>query len=231
MATARSVFQLIDLDRTIFDTSAFVKALTDEIDSTEPGVGTKLDELFEAAYEKEQTFFLLRYLREAYGDDEFEALVARVVKRIGASSLILPGVKKRLAATESLSAYRPAWGIMTYGDEIDQRMKTNLIGMETVPFLLSDTPDKGTVVASWKLPDGRFQLPEVFGGGIVDCVTLEDDKLRAFRGLPDGALGFWVTSSARADELLAEAATQGIPLTVHIVHDISATTPHIKKAL
>ena len=39
-----SLFQLIDLDRTLFDTSRFVKAITDEIDILHPGVGTKLDE-------------------------------------------------------------------------------------------------------------------------------------------------------------------------------------------
>ena len=47
---SRNLFQLIDLDRTIFDTERFAKALTDEIEASEPGVGADLEARFEAAY-------------------------------------------------------------------------------------------------------------------------------------------------------------------------------------
>ena len=48
----RNLFQLIDLDRTIFDTERFAKALTDEIEASEPGVGADLEARFEAAQER-----------------------------------------------------------------------------------------------------------------------------------------------------------------------------------
>lgn len=217
----RRLFQLIDLDRTLFDTSRFAKALTDEIDLTEPGVGAQLDEEFEAAYKNEETFFLLRSLRETRGDEWFESLVERVVEKIGASSLILAGVKERLDTVDTVTSHRPSWGILTYGDEIDQRMKTQLVGFQNVPFLLTTTPDKGEVIDSWKQLDGTFQLPEEFGGGVVDHITLEDDKLRAFKGLPDGARGFWVTSDPSAEARLAEATTSGVIQNVMVVKDLS----------
>lgn len=187
--TKPSVFQLIDLDRTLFDTSKFAKALTDEVNEIQPGLGTELDRRFEEAYAKEETFFLLRYLREAGGNEWFEALVERIITKYGADVFMMPGMVERLAFADTLGG----WGILTYGDAIDQEMKQRIIGLEKAPMCIVDTPDKSAVVASWKLPDGRFQLPEIFGGGIVDTITLEDDKRRAFMALPDGALGVWVT--------------------------------------
>lgn len=225
------IFQLIDLDRTLFDTSLFVKAITDEINKTEPGVGTKLDELFEAAYTSDETFFLLRHLRQEHGDAAFEALVARVVEVLGADALILDGVTARLAEVDELSSYQPAWGILTYGDDIDQRMKTRLIGMQDAPLLVAQTPDKSELIRSWQMPDGTFQLPQVFGGGVVDCVTLEDDKLRAFNGLPKGAFGFWITSNPQAGVMLAEGIHAGIPATVRAIKDVSHATEFIQKML
>jgi len=225
------IFQLIDLDRTLFDTSRFVKAITDEIDKTEPGVGTKLDELFEAAYTSDETFFLLRHLREERGDVEFEHLVARAVQKVGADSLLLKGASARLARVDTVSSYQPAWGILTYGDDIDQRMKARLIGMQDAPLLVAQTPDKSELIRSWQMPDGTFQLPQVFGGGVVDCITLEDDKLRAFNGLPKGAFGFWITSNPQADVMLAEGIHAGIPATVRAIKDVSYATELIQKML
>lgn len=190
---AHSIFQLIDLDRTIFDTSGFIKAITDEINLTEPGVGTELDTRYEAAYKKEETFFLLRYLREERGDEWFEELVKRVVEKIGAPALLLTGVRERLSLADAVTDYRPSWGVMTFGDKVDQLMKLLIVGLQDAPILLTDTPDKAGLMRSWQQPDGTFQLPLEFGGGVVDYLTLEDDKLRAFVGLPEGAHGFWVT--------------------------------------
>lgn len=54
------LFQLIDFDRVLFDTSKFVKLLTDDINVLYPGLGTELDERFEEAYKTEETFLFLR---------------------------------------------------------------------------------------------------------------------------------------------------------------------------
>lgn len=190
--TQPSVFQLIDLDRTLFDTSAFAKAITDEVNKTHPGLGTELDEQFEAAYMQEETFFLLRYLRQEQGDAWFEELVERVVKAHGAEAFILPGVQQRLEFADTVKDDGPAWGILTYGDEIDQLMKLRIIGLEGEPMCLTDTPDKGEVLRTWQNEDGTFQLPDALGGERVDGLTFEDDKLRAFANLPEGVIGVWI---------------------------------------
>jgi hypothetical protein len=206
--TKTSVFQLIDLDRTLFDTSKFVKAITDEINEIQPGLGTELDERFEAAYQKEETFFLLRYLRHEKGDLWFEALIDRIVAKYGPGAFMLPGVRERLAFASEITDVVPAWGLLTYGDKIDQLMKMRLIGLEDAPVYLTHTPNKSEVIRTWLTQDGKFTLPPVFGGGMVKMITLEDDKERAFYDLPENVMGIWVAAPGRTvDELDARGLT------------------------
>lgn len=217
----RNLFQLIDLDRTLFNTAVFAKAITDEISLLEPGVGEELELRYEAAYAREETFFLLRYLRETRGNEWFENLVDRVVAKIGVDSLMMTAINERLAFADTISDYQPAWGILTYGDEIDQRMKTKIIGLQDAPMILSPTPDKAELIRSWQNQDGTFRLPEEFGGGVVAALTLEDDKIRAFRGLPENVLGFWIAGDEHAQEKLATAKQEDVPQTVELVKDLS----------
>lgn len=211
----RSVFQLIDLDRTLFNTAFFAKALTDEIERTEPGLGSRLEELFEAAYEKEQTFFMLRYLRETHGNEWFENLVQRVVAVHGVDAFKMPGLEARLSVADKVTPRRPSWGLLTYGDEIDQRMKMRIIGLEHAPVVFTPTPDKGDILRSWKKDDGTFTLPAEFGGGQVERLTFEDDKLRAFKHLPKDVIGYWISSDDVASERLdAEQQAGEVPRAV-----------------
>lgn len=228
MSMKRRVFQLIDLDRTIFDTARFAIALTEEIEATEPGVGAELEARFEAAYANEETFFMLRFLRESRGDAWFEALVQRVVSVIGGESLLLPGVKERLELADELSDVRPSWGVLTYGDEVDQLMKLRLIGLEGAAVVVSHTPDKGELLKSWQQADGTFILPQAFGGGSVECLTLEDDKLRAFHNLPAGVRGFWVMAGSYAPERLEAAQKDGVSDAVMAVRDLSDASSYLK---
>ena len=205
-----SVFQIIDLDRTLFDTSQFTKLLTEEVNKVSPGMGTELDAQFEAAYKREETFFLLRHLREQKGDAWFEQLVARVVDTYGSERFMLPGAAERISLASSLGDARPAWGILTYGDAVDQHMKLRIAKLEDTPVLITDTPDKGTIIASWRLVDGRYQLPSEFGGQIVDTITFEDDKLRAFRDMPEDAVGIWITNDETALDRIAEEGLKNV---------------------
>ena len=200
-----SFFQVLDFDRTLFDTSAFAKALTDEIDRTEPGMGTELDRQFEEAYSREETFFILRHLRQVKGDDWLETLVERIVAKNGAESFMLPYARERLAFADTVSSLRPAWGILTYGDEIDQLMKLRIAGLHDAPLVIAPTPDKGEILASWVDGDGRFTLPAAFGGETVDRISFEDDKLRAFVGAPKNVRGIWITQFGDATERINQA--------------------------
>ncbi len=217
--TKPKVFQLIDLDRTLFDTSKFVKALTDNLDTAHPEVGRELNRRFEAAYKNDETFFLLRYLRKEHGDQWFDELVQKVVAKHGAMAFAMPGISERIVLADMLGG----WGILTYGDTVDQELKRRLIGLEHAPMYVLNTPDKSAVIAQWKLPDGRFQLPKVFGGEVVDIVTLEDDKHRAFTDLPDNTVGVWITPTQ------SQNAFGHAPGTLLRAKNLSESTELLKK--
>lgn len=216
----RKVFQLIDLDRTLFDTSKFAKAITDEVNKAEPGLGTELDAKFEEAYSREETFFVLRYLRAHLGDDGFTALVDRVVASYGNDAFKMSGFDERITLADTLSDLRPSYGILTFGDEIDQRMKLSIVGLQDAPIYFTETADKSPVIASWQQHDGTFKLPKEYGGAIVDELTFEDDKARAFSNLPSGVTGIWLTSATDAKEY---AKTLGAH-TLHVVPSLVAST-------
>lgn len=222
-----SVFQLVDLDRVIFDTAKFASTLTAEIHRADPELGDSLQAQVEAAYQREETFFLLRYLRHTHGDAWFDELVQKVIKQHGREAFILPGVHERLAHIDNLGDDAMRVGIITYGDDIDQHMKIRLIGLQHVPIYIADTPDKAWLIRSWQLPDGTFQLPEEFGGQVVSNVTLEDDKLRAFDSLPDGAYGVWITQYEDAEDRLTAAGVKNVT----IAKDLHQSSEYLKNAL
>ncbi|MGV9002232.1 MAG: hypothetical protein ACOH18_04760 [Candidatus Saccharimonadaceae bacterium] len=224
-----NVFQLIDLDRTIFDTSKFAKAITDEVNIEQPGLGTKLDEQFEAAYEKEETFFLPRYLRQEKGDAWFEVLVDRVVEKHGGDSFLIPGTRELLTFADTISNVTPAWGILTYGDKVDQRIKMRLIGLANAPVYFTRTPDKGEILQTWKTDDGRFQLPLEFGDMAVDILTLEDDKLRAFHNFPDGAIGLWISAPGKKYHIVPADIDESIIPVRDLFDSIEKLTSYFEK--
>lgn len=208
---SKKVFQLIDLDRTLFDTSLFVKAICDSVDVYQPGLGAEIDKQFEESYRLEQSFFALEFIRRQLGRVSYDAFVEDAVHRIDAKSLLLPGAKERLELAESLSDLNPGYGLLTYSFyPEDQQLKVRLAGLEHIPMYIADTPDKAELIATWQLEDGTFKLPEAFGGQVVDELTLEDDKLRAFTGLPQGVTGFWLTGYDDAEQRLAQSGTQNV---------------------
>ena len=213
MPTNPNIFQLIDLDRTLFDTTKFATVLTEEINEQYPGLGSDLNARVQEAYQKEETFFLLRYLREEWGDEWFEGLVDYVVAKYGADAFKLPAAQERLTEADTLTSYAPAWGILSYGDEADQRMKARIIGLEHAPLYLTQTPEKGDIIQGWQTPSGSFQLPAEFGGGEVEGLTFEDDKLRAFKNLPEGVTGYWITRDPSAEHRIA---SEGLAVVVAV---------------
>ena len=224
--TKTSLFQLIDLDRTLFDTAKYAKLINDKVNEIEPGLGDELEARVEESYKAEETFFLLRYLRERMGDSWFEAMVGEIIDEHGAATFLLPGASERIAFAESFSEGEPSWGILTYGDEVDQLMKCRIVGLASAPIYLTETADKGLVVSSWQHEDGMFHLPQSLGGVVVESLTLEDDKFRAFQNLPDGVIAIWLT-----DETRIKGHQDAEMLGIHPVKDLYESIEYLKKTL
>lgn len=225
----RRVFQLIDLDRTLFNTVLFVAHISERVDAERPGMGAELRQQFEEAYQREQTFFILSYLRELFGDSWFEAMVTTMVAENGPDAYMQPGARERLALAETLSDVQPGWGILTYGNPKDQALKLAIAGLQDARVYISDSPDKGEVIATWKQEDGTYVLPPELTTNTVDLLTFEDDKLRAFQNLPEDVIGIWLTQydpeRARA-ELQASKRTN-----VSIAHDLREAATILTAAL
>lgn len=209
MTSSRLLFQVIDFDRTLFDTSKFAKLVTQEVDVIQPGLGAKLDEQFEIMYKRRETFFLFHYLRSEIGNERLEALAAHIVDKVGVDALLMPGARERIAFAERIATQRPGWGILTYGDAEDQHMKLRLAGFGEAPTILLETPNKSEAIATWKNDDGTFTLPKEFGGATVTDITLEDDKLRAFYDIPAGVTGVWM-KNAQNELVEGEVVPEGV---------------------
>ncbi len=136
--------------------------------------------------------------------------MSHVVERYGGEAFLLPGAQERLVFAETISSLSPAWGILTYGDKIDQILKMRIVGLEDAPIYITNTPNKSEVLHTWKNPKGAFQLPLSYGGQVVDMLTLEDDKLRAFYNLPSGVTGLWVATPGKAGHSEADVSTRDI---------------------
>ncbi len=230
MTAKPNLFQLIDLDRTLFNTALLVKHITEAVDDFEPGLGNELEQKFEAAYQNEQTFFVMRYLRQRFGDAWFESLVDSIVTKHGREAYLMPWFHERLERAALLSSARPAWGILTFGDEIDQKMKLAIAGIAEARLYIADTPDKGVLIASWQQADGKYLLPKELTDTRAELLSFEDDKLRAFKGLPNDVIGSWLTptSNAVAAQSLKEI---GAGMRVAAVATLERSAAHIEQQL
>lgn len=204
-----NLFQLIDYDRTIFDTSRFIREVTARVNRFREGMGDAIDARFEETYRSEQTFFIMQYIRDELGAEVLETLIQEVLAANPGDRFLLPGVEERLALADQLTDVRPSWGLLTYGHEIDQVLKLRIGGFSDIPTLITDTPDKADVIRQWLQADGTFLLPEQLGGVAVEQLSFEDDKLRAFINLPDSVAGIWITPFVDASERILEAGLSG----------------------
>lgn len=206
MANKR-LFQAIDFDRTLFDTVRFVDEIILRISMFDPVVAQEIDVRFKESYASEKSFFILQYIRERIGEAQSDVFIDEVIREYPDDHFLLPGARERLTAAPQLSNHTPSYGILTFGNAIDQILKVKIAGLDSVPLLITDTPHKSVVMKSWQNTDGTFTLPVEFGGGTVENIVLEDDKLKAFIDLPLGAKGIWLTDDPQADEQLKDMGT------------------------
>lgn len=222
------LFQLIDFDRTLFDTTALIEAILEHIRLEDAALSDALRSESEAAYMQEQTFFLLRYLREHRGDEWLESLVGRIVRERGEDAFMLPGARERLIAADSLSTLRPSWGILTFGDPADQLLKIRLAGLEDAPIHIVTMAEKGGLIASWRQKNSTYRLPPELGGGAAEILSFEDDKLMAFADVPEGVACVWVTRREDAEQRLRES---GLESSVALCRDLNESYQYIRAHL
>ncbi len=196
------VFQAIDLDRTLFDTKKLEEVSYSLIGELHPEVAQLAYQTSSEHIAAGSSFFIFQFLRDNLTTAEYDAFITEMKESTSPDDFLLEHAMERVAFASSKDEW--SGGILTYGKEQDQFLKLELCGLDTYPWLIAETPDKGTIISEWRQDDGSFMLPPAFGERPVDVVTLDDDKPEAFRNLPQGAIGVLVVGKS-------VTLAQGIP--------------------
>ena len=220
-----TVFQILDLDRTLLDTSKLAHHLKEIIARQDSQLSYDIDSELVKHAQQQKSFFIFEYIAKQIGHDRLNDYISELNYVVPAAELLLPGASERIAFAKS----QPGWsmGILTYGSHRDQKIKLKLAGLQMERHLITDNPSKGSVLASWKLPSGKYKLPIEFGGHTVDILTLDDDKLIAFNDLPEGVHGQWITHAS----IGGAVEMQNIPVNVRPVPDLDASVAYLKMKL
>ena len=225
MKTKPSVFHIIDLDRTLFDTSKLITTMRGMIAIGHPEFALVMDEAIAKCSSNGNSFFIFDFIGDNIGQTALSEYVLQLAGTLGASDLLLPGANDRIA----FAASQPEWGmgILTFGSPKDQEIKLKLAGLDKHSYIVTDTPEKGAIISSWRLPNGQYQLPKAFGGRVVDILTFDDDKRTAFDNLPEDVLGQWINK----ESALLERKASALPSNVHAIPDLRSSVEYLKSKL
>jgi hypothetical protein len=225
MKTSQTVFHVLDLDRTLFDTAKLAQRLKEIIAWRNTKLADDINAQIKQHAASKTSFFIFEYIAHQIGHDMLNEYVNELSYIAPAKELLLPGATERIAFAKS----QPGWsmGIFTYGSKRDQMIKLRLAGLQMERYIITDTPKKGDILASWKQPNGKYRLPIEFGGHLVDTLTLDDDKLVAFENLPDDVFGQWITKAS----LGGSTELKKFSNNVRVVRDLKESIEYLKNRL
>lgn len=203
-------FWLLDLDRTLLNLDALVQSLYDVLDETGVMPSHEIRQKRTQVEDDGGSFSPVAVIMEYGGESLWRTVQQRLIECADQNRLRLPGATELL---RRLDTDQHDYAIVTYGVPAWQRLKLQLSGFGSVPYLIIDTPRKGKLIDSWRHDDGYFILPAALGKtGETICtasLVLVDDKQLAFDGLPTQVRGYWVQTGLEAgvDTVLAGVTT------------------------
>lgn len=138
------------------------------------------------------SFDLVSYLEEHEPEttDTFLEAYRRITKVAGPQRYRNDGATELLA---TLAHRGTPFMILTYGGKKWQEAKLAAAGLDSIPYLVTDRKDKGTIIAGWYDETAAiFAVPSSDGTARrFRQIVLVDDKATAFIGLPEEAKGYW----------------------------------------
>ena len=189
MSKNKSVFYVLDLDRTLFDTDAYVGKYIEIARQFDEKIAQKLQFIW-----SEQDISLRGWVSKEQGDLFQQNIEAMLEDKVAPDDLLMLGAKEFLAA---LPAKQIDFGIATFGDRLYQAHKLKLSGLSGIPYIMTGE-SKGELIASWQDENGLFTVPKELGDSSVkySSIVLIDDKARSFKGLPRQARGYWLSETS-----------------------------------
>ena len=207
-----NVLYAVDMDRTLTNEAAISEALGLACASIGFDYAAVLAEQnrIEAAG---HSFQVLDYLREQLEGHRYDRLIDGFKNHAIPEKLLFPEVNEFIARIHKLGA---GMVILTYGPTDWQQLKLQAAGLHEFLYVITDTKQKGPLIASWKTSstNGDVYDARVISGS---SVVLVDDKAVSFSGLPNDCSGFLVR---RPDEPLMPSQLGDVPPQVHTVENL-----------
>lgn len=203
---------LLDLDRCLLDTNAFIRAFYDAL---EPGLAKALRHAQEGIEASGGSFDLVETIKERVDEPEWRAIRSYFFEASNGATFLYNGARELMTW---LQTRKVPFAIITYGGEEWQCLKQRTARLERVPMIVVDTSAKGKIIDSWRDSDGLFRLPveHVALPPSAHRIVLVDDKAVAFQGMPEGSVGIQVVIGEKPPSI-----QQGdLPSGVRVAHGL-----------
>jgi hypothetical protein len=197
-------FVVIDFDRTMGNTNTIMSRLYGVAEAF--GINTKsIFDKQEALEKQKRSFDPLPYIKEALGNDKarIEAFKEQFISATD-PPIMYEDVQPFL---KMLHQNNIQYGVLTYGVSKEWQEWKIAASSYTGRKLTIDHEDKGAEVGNWQTTTGVYEINDDEHDAILAAtVCIIDDKKKAFKGLPENAVGFWLqrpdaTDSSRSGEL------------------------------
>ena len=224
---SRAIFYALDFDRCLGD----VEALSAFFNQIVVSMELVASDVFSAARRSVErsggSFDVVQFLRDEIGDVATQQVIERFCRATTNESFLLPGAAELLAF---LTKVNLPHGIVTFGGERWQHAKLRRCGLEGVPTVVLDTPQKAKTIRSWYDDSLQcFVLPANFAKLRPNEVVLIDDKARAFDGIDEQSRmrGYFVQSNRPL--LLSQEGS--VPPSVRVVQSLYEIVNYEQKLL
>lgn len=231
MRTADRFF-VLDFDRCLGNTTA-LQSLLEEVVVRLTTITREQMQAAQAATEQsggsfDTAGYVQEKLREQGEPARWDELARHFVTEGRRRDLLEPGARELL---DMLREQDVPHGIVTYGGRLWQLAKLEATGLADVPYLITDTKEKGRMIAQWRHVD-RFRIPTELAPDeplAARALTLVDDKATSFDELPKEADGIYVLPPRGQVQL---ASQQGeVAANVTAVHGLEEAVEAVRATL
>ena len=179
-----SRFYALDFDRTLGATSVILAQFITYLSRADPYLGMIIMNKQEQVESSGGSFDVVTALQGSIDPKILQNYMDTFASTQRSTSLLTDGA---LVLINAIQGSNHHVGILTFGGKQWQEMKLRVATLEQYDrMIVAEKGKKALLIASWYDQDQKkYQLPDEFGGGLVDEVVLVDDKAVEFSGLPE----------------------------------------------
>jgi len=198
-------FYVVDFDRCIGDIEAsfnIVKEAAHELSIVDRDILLDMRKKTEA---RGETFITFDHIKNHNSSADFKAIEELYLKKAknNSDNLLEPGARRFL---DYLKKTKRHFCIMSYGDKRWQMVKIKGARIGNVPIVIVQSSNKCDYIKQWFNQFNKtYTIPgEFFSDNqahVAEKIVLVDDKITAFKNIPEGTSGYLVIGSSSAHTL------------------------------